>query len=681
MITWHGVTATAMFSVVNSGFLAAYALVLGANNFQIGILASIPFLMQPFQIPTIVLVERLRLRKFIALSMWFPAQIVWLVIALIPLLVHVPSGAAVGLLMGLMGLRGVFTAIMSTSWNSWLRDMVPRDNMGQYFSRRLAYSTVGSIVFALAGAAFVDWWRGYANVGDQVFGYTFVLVFGFVFLGLTSAITMVPIAEPRMPETMGRVSIGTMLMQPLRDKNYTHLMRFLMLWGFASTLAIPFFAVYMLTRLGLPVSMVIGFNVLSQVFNVLFLRVWGTFADRYGYKGIISLSASLYLMVILGWVFTTMPERYFLTIPLLIVLHIFAGIASAGVNLGVETIGLKLAPEGMATPYLVGASLSTSIGAALGPIVGGRFADFFSVRELSLTLRWDGPNYVGELPAVIFTGHDFLFGISFLLGLLTLNLLAALKEEGEVSRDVILEELQAQTRGMTRSMSMVPGIGMVSGVPYGALRHIPGMDVAASVAAYQLVSSVQSAVATAMRGRALTADVASRVRHAIIEAAEQVEDWGEHGIEFARHATRGVMLATKDAGVGLEHLAKGTVRAALETSELSGADAKDVFRGVGYGTVEGAAEAGANVSEATERAMEAIRLAAQEIGFPEKEALAVAAQGAIDAAEAIRPSMAADVKGTVVEHLLSEYSQPDDAAQPVDEEPDENGPSSGPRLE
>ena len=30
------------FSITTSGFLAAYALALGANNFQIGVLASIP---------------------------------------------------------------------------------------------------------------------------------------------------------------------------------------------------------------------------------------------------------------------------------------------------------------------------------------------------------------------------------------------------------------------------------------------------------------------------------------------------------------------------------------------------------------------------------------------------------------------------------------------------------------
>ncbi|MGH2544426.1 MAG: hypothetical protein ACRDIB_16660, partial [Ardenticatenaceae bacterium] len=79
-IVWQGITATAIFSIVNSGFLASYALILGANNFQIGVLASLPFIMQPFQIPAILLVEKLRLRKLLATLTWYPAQAIWLLV-------------------------------------------------------------------------------------------------------------------------------------------------------------------------------------------------------------------------------------------------------------------------------------------------------------------------------------------------------------------------------------------------------------------------------------------------------------------------------------------------------------------------------------------------------------------------------------------------------------------------
>ena len=75
-LTWEGAAMMGFNSITESGFLAAYALLLGANNFQIGILAALPFMAQPTQILTIVLVERLKMRKAFAVFTWTAAQAV-----------------------------------------------------------------------------------------------------------------------------------------------------------------------------------------------------------------------------------------------------------------------------------------------------------------------------------------------------------------------------------------------------------------------------------------------------------------------------------------------------------------------------------------------------------------------------------------------------------------------------
>ena len=69
-LTWEGAASMGFGSIAGSGFLAAYALLMGANNFQIGVLAALPFLVQPTQILVITLVERLKTRKLIAVSTW-----------------------------------------------------------------------------------------------------------------------------------------------------------------------------------------------------------------------------------------------------------------------------------------------------------------------------------------------------------------------------------------------------------------------------------------------------------------------------------------------------------------------------------------------------------------------------------------------------------------------------------
>lgn len=183
--------------------------------------------------------------------------------------------------------------------------------------------------------------------------------------------------------------------------------------------------------------------------------------------------------------------------------------------------------------------------------MGGHFADFFSVRQLAVSFSWIDPSRTIQFSAVHLTGFDFLFALAFVLGLLTLNSLTVLKEQGEATRQEVLEALTAQTREMSRSVMGIPGLSFIAQFPYSRLRSVslvPGLDVAIGVTAYELASTTKTAVVAASRGGAAAADIASRVSHALAQAMERVEHRllqelkeVEEGYasEVARHATRG----------------------------------------------------------------------------------------------------------------------------------------------
>ena len=97
-LTWEGAVSLGFNSITTSGILVAFALALGADNFHIGILAVIPFIMQIIQIPSIWLVEKFRRRKAIAVISWLPAQLLWFPVARIPFYLRVPSSGAISLL-------------------------------------------------------------------------------------------------------------------------------------------------------------------------------------------------------------------------------------------------------------------------------------------------------------------------------------------------------------------------------------------------------------------------------------------------------------------------------------------------------------------------------------------------------------------------------------------------------
>ena len=67
MMIWEGVTSEALATIQIMGYLAAYALALGANNLQVGIVSAVPFMSLVVQLPAILLIERFRVRKAIGL--------------------------------------------------------------------------------------------------------------------------------------------------------------------------------------------------------------------------------------------------------------------------------------------------------------------------------------------------------------------------------------------------------------------------------------------------------------------------------------------------------------------------------------------------------------------------------------------------------------------------------------
>ncbi len=657
VLTFQAIAASGADGLMSGGFLAAFALLLGASNFHIGILTALPFLMQTIQIMAVVVVERLRMRKLIAVPSYFTVYISWAPIALIPFIVDVPDSRAVLLLLFFTGIRGVGSALVNTSWTSWLREMASAGAMGDFFAQRLRVATIAAAASSLAGAFYIDWWKGIAAEESVVFGYSYAMLFGSIGLGMGAVFMMARTPEPRMaaPEEV-RSSILRTLAAPLRDVNYRQLVSFLTLWNFVAHLAAPFFTVYMLTKLELSLSLVVGLGVLSQAANVLFLRVWGPQVDRYGCKAVLSICSSLYFLVILGWTFTTLPEKHALTMPLLLFLHFLIGIASAGINVASTTIRMKMAPQAQATVFLTMSSLAANLGAAISPLLGGAFVDFFSVRHLKVAVEWVDPERVVSFPAMFLTGYDFLFTVAFVLGLFTLGTLARIKEEGEAESEVVLEELMSQTRENLRALNFVPGLSFVTRLPLAGLRYlppIPGLNVAANVTAYQIASSIRYTVEGIAFGAGTARQAQSRINQVVARAGQESRDISRQGAAIAFGATQGSMRAIAKSGLGTGRLVRSSVRGALTAVSRAGGHPADAVRGAVSGAIHGANDANLEVGQVVAESLDAVRESAAELGLSEQEVVKYATEAAIGAAEELAQEHQEQVREAVLDELMT----------------------------
>ena len=93
LFVWEGVTSGAMFALGSGGFMAAFALALGATNLQVGLLAALPFLAELVRLPAILALERLRARKALGLPALIAMHLWWVPIALVPLFLEIPGRA------------------------------------------------------------------------------------------------------------------------------------------------------------------------------------------------------------------------------------------------------------------------------------------------------------------------------------------------------------------------------------------------------------------------------------------------------------------------------------------------------------------------------------------------------------------------------------------------------------
>ena len=438
-LTLESMASSGFASITSSAFLVAFALALGANNFQIGILAGIPLITDLFQIPAVWFIEKLRYRKVVVVSTWLISQLLWLPVALLPLVTNTVGTGVIFMLMGLMTIRGVMNAFSNCGWNSWLRDLIPPPILGRYLSKQLSLATAVAIITGLGVAFFLGHWD---VTGGGATGYSYVLIIGLVIFGLASPLLMVRIPEPMMQSRTGPgPSFVKTVTAPWRRQNYRQLMKFLMFWGLATSMAFPFFEVFMLSQLNLSILIVIILATVADIFTIISLRVWGLLADRLGSKAVMSAGASLFLLVLLGWAIVTIWGRGISLIPLLFILHIIQGISIAGIMLAEESLSLKLAPKEKATAYTTGASLADSAGTGTGIIIGGYLVELFSGDGLNPGLPWI--THLQEFNPVDSwsIGFIFLFLLSFTLGMLTLPMLKNLQETGNTRGESILNIL------------------------------------------------------------------------------------------------------------------------------------------------------------------------------------------------------------------------------------------------
>ncbi len=449
MVIGDGLAAEAMSTLTGGAFLVALALLMGATNFQIGLLAALPTFTNLFQLISIWLVRRYNNRRAVTVICSLLARIPLIIVGIIALTSKSPT--SINILITFLFFYYLFGSIAGPSWNAWMKDLVPERILGAYFSKRTILTQTLNVVLSIALALLIDYIK-VNSPGYQLSVYAFMFIAAGC-IGIAGAFILSKAPEPK-PVVIND-NLFSLLKKPLKDSNFLRLLIFNSIWVFAIGLATPFFTVYLIKDLNYPISYIIVLGIIGQVCGIFAVKRWGVFADRYSNKTVIAISAPFYIICIIAWCFVGIYSHLYANIILLTAIYIFTGISTAGVNLSLTNIGLKLASREESIIYLSTKNIVTAFFSTIAPLIGGYLADYFTRRHLNISVQWASPNINKVFRLLQLHGLNFLFLIGALFAFIAIEFLFQVKEQGEVEKDQVKRIMRTSFRNSLRDYFLI----------------------------------------------------------------------------------------------------------------------------------------------------------------------------------------------------------------------------------
>lgn len=414
--TIEGTFATIHIVLTSGAFLTGYALMLGANAFQIGILAAIPFIAQIFQILSAILVEKVRKRKNISLLAVVLSREVWIFLIFLPFVSFIPKQGKIVAFLIVIAFSSVFGVIAANAWLSWMSDMVPERIRGRYFGVRNSILAFTTMVTTVIGSIILDHFRATNREED---GFATLITIAAIAAGIAGFL----LAKQPEPPMTGKLSksILTAILSPLQDRYFRKILAFFFVWNAAVGFAAPFFSVHMIKNLNMSYTLISFYSIVPTGISILANRYWGKLLDRFGTKSTLLLNAFAIAFIPLIWLF---PRKDFL-LPLWFEAP-FSGLTWAGFNLAAFNVPMTASPR-IGRPYFLALfAIVTGIGFFIASILGGYIAQFLS-------------NWHWHLDGITLINLHLIFALSAIGRLMSAFILLKVREPREKGMMVMVQ--------------------------------------------------------------------------------------------------------------------------------------------------------------------------------------------------------------------------------------------------
>ena len=566
---WEGSYATIWLILTGGAFLTGFALWLGANNFEIGLLTAIPMISGLVQVIAAYQGEKQASRRPFVSRFSLIGRLLWLPILLLPFLFA--HSAAVPVFLILYAVSFVLVNIPIPAWTAWMADLVPADFRGRYFGKRNMVAGVVAMAVGLPAAWFLDYET--RNGRNEAIGFGILFGFGVIGAILSYAAIMRQPEPPRAklqeePGSHGLRGLAGYYLVPFADKNFRGFLAFSALFSIGQYVAAPFFNVYALQVLRLNYVWMQIIAAVITISSLASMPLWGYLADRFGNKPLLVLSVFGVVTLPLSWLFTS-RSLPMLTFVMLAENSITSGLFWSGVVLTQFNILIGSAPRERSSLYVATFAGVTGVIGGVSPLIGGILMNLLQGWHLNLY-------------HLTFINFHILFIIAAVIRFFSLFLLTPLSDPGSLSTKDVLQELGRTSPRQWRSIRRLQR----AEEPEERLKAAEALSETKSRLAVDelrlaLTDPSQKVRSEAVRALGEIGDIS--VLDAIIEAlrdpaggvtAEAAEALGKLG---DRRANGALISLVHNSQGGSGHLEKQSIIRAL--GRLGGADAVDALLG------------------------------------------------------------------------------------------------------
>lgn len=411
----EGSFAAVHITITGGALVTGYALMLGANDFHLGLLSALGALATVGSLVSAQLVGALGSRKRLTIVAATAGRALWALLCALPFAPLLP-GTRLWLFFLVVFLANASVNLANNAWISWMTDLVPLQRRGWYFGlRNTVLGAVGMAASFGFGKLF-DWYKGH---GLQPQG--FALAFGAA--AASAVIAGILLTRQWEPPLRGErpLSPKDLVRVPFANPDFRRLLWFFVLWSMATSVAGPFFGAHMIKNLKMPFSVIALYSIIAGILNLATQPLWGRIIDRVGNRPVLVFNIMGIFLLPLFWLFAT-PTFY---LPIWIDAFL-TGLFWPGFGLATFNLLLVTAPEQNRTAYLAVQSVLTGLAVFVAALLGGWAADQMGHLRISLH-------------GLTIVNFHLLFALSSVFRILLLPLAFRLKEENAQTVTALLD--------------------------------------------------------------------------------------------------------------------------------------------------------------------------------------------------------------------------------------------------